>query len=227
MVTPVLAQISSSRLADNATDDGNWLMYSGSYSSLRFSPLDRISTDNVGRLKPLWVYQPPGSGSLEATPVVADGVMYMTSGPASVVALDLRSGNPLWQWSRPIAPTVLNLGFPRVNRGVAIFDSLVYVGTLDGYLVALDAKTGVFSVGSSRSATTRVATPSLRRRSSLTARSSSASAAARPASAVTSTRTMRRRANASGACTPCRRLASPEATRGLAIAGCTAPARHG
>ena len=143
MVTPVLAQVSSSRLANNATDDGNWLMYSGSYSSLRFSPLDQISTDNVGRLKPLWVYQPPGSGSLEATPVVADGVMYMTSGPASVVALDLRSGNPLWQWSRPIAPTVLNLGFPRVNRGVAIFDSLVYVGTLDGYLVALDARTGV------------------------------------------------------------------------------------
>ena len=123
MVTPVRAQVSSSRLANHATDDGNWLMYSGSYSSLRFSPLDRISTDNVGRLKPLWVYQPPGSGSLEATPVVADGVMYMTSGPASVVALDLRSGNPLWQWSRPIAPTVLNLGFPRVNRGVAILDN--------------------------------------------------------------------------------------------------------
>ena len=143
MVTPLLAQVSSSRLANNATDDGNWLMYSGSYSSLRFSPLDQISIDNVGRLKPLWVYQPPGSGSLEATPVVADGVMYMTSGPASVVALDLRSGNPLWQWSRPIAPTVLNLGFPRVNRGVAIFDNLVYVGTLDGYLVALDARTGV------------------------------------------------------------------------------------
>ena len=143
MVTPLLAQVSSSRLANNATDDGNWLMYSGSYSALRFSPLDQISIDNVGRLKPLWVYQPPGSGSLEATPVVADGVMYMTSAPASVVALDLRSGNPLWQWSRPIAPTVLNLGFPRVNRGVAIFDNLVYVGTLDGYLVALDARTGV------------------------------------------------------------------------------------
>jgi alcohol dehydrogenase (cytochrome c) len=143
MVTPVLAQVSSSRLANSATDDGNWLMYSGSYSSLRFSPLDRISTDNVGRLKPLWVYQPPGVGSLEATPLVADGVVYMTSGPASVVALDLRSGNPLWQWSRPIAPTVLNLGFPRANRGVAIVDSLVYVGTLDGYLVALDARTGV------------------------------------------------------------------------------------
>ena len=85
------------------------------------------------------MYQPPGAGSLEATPVVADGVMYMTSGPANVVALDLRSGRPIWHWSRPIPPSVLNLGFPRVNRGVAILDDSVYVGTLDGYLAALDA----------------------------------------------------------------------------------------
>jgi alcohol dehydrogenase (cytochrome c) len=141
-LAPVLAQVSSSRLANNATDGGNWLMYSGSYRSERFSPLDQISTANVGRLRPLWVYQPPGIGSIEGTPVVADGVMYVTSAPASVVALDLKSGRPLWEWSRPIAPGVLNLGFPRVNRGVAILDDTVYVGTLDGYLVALDAKGG-------------------------------------------------------------------------------------
>ena len=88
------------------------------------------------------MYQPPGIGSIEGTPVVADGVMYVTSAPASVVALDLKSGRPIWEWSRPIAPSVLNLGFPRVNRGVAILDNTVYVGTLDGYLVALDAKGG-------------------------------------------------------------------------------------
>ena len=57
-----------------------------------------------------------------------------------VAALDLKSGKPLWEWTRPIAPSVLNLGFPRVNRGVAILDNMVYVGTLDGYLVALDAQ---------------------------------------------------------------------------------------
>jgi glucose dehydrogenase len=99
-VAPVLAQVSSSRLATNATDAGNWLMYSGAYTSQRFSPLDQISSTNVSRLKPLWVYQPPGVGSLEGTPVVADGVMYVTSAPASVVALDLRSGRPIWEWSR-------------------------------------------------------------------------------------------------------------------------------
>ena len=141
-LTPMAAQVSSSRLATQATADGNWLIYSGAYTSQRYSPLDQLSPSNVNRLKPLWVYQPPGAGSLEGTPVVADGVMYVTSAPASVVALDLRSGRPIWEWSRPIAPSVLNLGFPRVNRGVAILDNMVYVGTLDGFLVALDARSG-------------------------------------------------------------------------------------
>ena len=122
---------------------GDWLMYSGSYSSHRFSPLTQITTENVARLKPAWVYQPPGTGSLETTPVVVNGVMFATSGPTNVAALDLRSGKPLWEWTRPIAASVLNLGFPRVNRGVAVVNNTVYVGTLDGYLVALDAKTGI------------------------------------------------------------------------------------
>jgi alcohol dehydrogenase (cytochrome c) len=122
---------------------GDWLMYSGTYSSHRFSPLTQITAGNVARLKPVWVYQPPGTGALETTPVVVNGVMYATSGPTTVAALDLRSGKPLWEWTRPIAASVLNLGFPRVNRGVAVVENTVYVGTLDGFLVALDAKSGV------------------------------------------------------------------------------------
>src|ERR1700738_1721240 len=123
--------------------DGQWLTYSGSSSSHRFSPLTQISSANVGRLRPVWVYQPPGTGSLETTPVVAGGVMYVTSGPTNVAALDLKSGKPIWEWTRPIAASVLNLGFPRVNRGVGILDSTIYVGTLDGSLVALDARSGI------------------------------------------------------------------------------------
>ena len=68
MGASLLAQVSPSRLASNATDAGNWLMYSGSYTSHRFSPLDQISPANVSRLKPLWIYQPPGVGSLEGGP---------------------------------------------------------------------------------------------------------------------------------------------------------------
>lgn len=137
---PVVAQL---RLADSPTADGQWLMYSGSYSSHRFSPLRQISSENVGRLQPIWVYQPPGTGALESTPLFANGILYVTAGPTAVSAVDVRSGKALWEWSRPIAPSVLNLGFPRVNRGVAMLDNTLYVGTLDGYLVALDARTGV------------------------------------------------------------------------------------
>jgi alcohol dehydrogenase (cytochrome c) len=122
--------------------DGQWLMYSGSYSSHRFSPLTQITADNVSKLRPVWVYQPPGTGSVESTPVVVNGVMYVTSGPTMVAALDLKSGKPLWEWTRPIASTVLNLGFPRVNRGVAVLDNMVYAGSIAGHLAALDAKSG-------------------------------------------------------------------------------------
>jgi alcohol dehydrogenase (cytochrome c) len=120
-----------------------WQTYSGAHSGQRFSPLAQITTSNITRLRTAWVYQPPGTFSLEGTPIVSGGIMYVTSGPANVVALDPKSATAIWQWSRPIPAGVLNLGFPRVNRGVAIADGTIYVGTLDGYLVALDAKSGI------------------------------------------------------------------------------------
>ena len=144
LVLVAVARITAQmNLAGSPTVDGQWLMYSGSYFSHRHSPLRQITAENVARLRPAWVYQPPGTGALETTPLLADGVLYVTSGPTSVAAVDVKSGRPLWEWTRPIAASVLNLGFPRVNRGIAIRDALVYVGTLDGYLVALDAKAGI------------------------------------------------------------------------------------
>ena len=79
-----------------AAQDGQWLMYSGSYSSQRYSPLAQLTPETVGKLRPVWVYQPPGTGSVESTPIVANGVMYVTSGPTMVAALDLQSGKSLW-----------------------------------------------------------------------------------------------------------------------------------
>ena len=145
LLRPTLLRFALLLLASTTllAQDGQWLMYSGAYSSHRFSPLTQLTPDNVAKLRPVWVYQPPGTGSVEATPVVAHGIMYVTSGPTMVAALDLRSGRTLWEWTRPIAASVLNLGFPRVNRGVAILDNTVYVGTLDGYLFALDATAGI------------------------------------------------------------------------------------
>jgi alcohol dehydrogenase (cytochrome c) len=137
----VLAQREPASPGD-AIQKGEWHTYSGTHQSHRYSPLTQISTANVASLRPVWMYQPPGTGPLEGTPIVANGIMYVTSGPAAVVALSMKSGRPVWQWSRPISGSVLNLGFPRVNRGVAILDETVFVGTLDGYLVALDARSG-------------------------------------------------------------------------------------
>src|SRR5262249_28031659 len=142
-VWPLAVLIAAVTATSLVAQDGQWLMYSGSYSSHRYSPLTQLTPANVAKLRPVWVYQPPGTGSVESTPLVVNDVMYVTSGPTMVAALDLRSGKALWEWTQPIAASVLNLGFPRVNRGVAVRENMVYVGTLDGYLVALDARSGV------------------------------------------------------------------------------------
>jgi alcohol dehydrogenase (cytochrome c) len=130
------------RLVNAASEPHNWLSYSGGYASERFSPLDQIDKENVGQLRVEWVYQ-TSPGLVETTPVVVDGVMYLTEPPSTVVALDARTGRRIWRWDANIPDETLNIGFPRVNRGVAVLDSTVYVGTLDARLVALDAESGV------------------------------------------------------------------------------------
>jgi alcohol dehydrogenase (cytochrome c) len=136
------AQIPYERIARAESEPASWLTYSGSYRSHRFSPLKEIGPDNVAALRPTWVYQVKEPGLVETTPVVADGVVYLTEPPSTVTALDVRSGRRLWTWSPSMPEDVLALGFPPVNRGVAILDETVFVGTLDAHLVALDAKSG-------------------------------------------------------------------------------------
>ena len=88
------------------------------------------------------MYQIKEPGLIETTPLVVDGVMYLTEPPSAVTALDVRSGSRLWRWSRTLPRDVRTLGFPPANRGVALLDETVFVGTLDAHLVALDAKSG-------------------------------------------------------------------------------------
>jgi alcohol dehydrogenase (cytochrome c) len=137
------AQVPYDRIAAVAKEPGSWLTYSGNYAAHRFSPLEHLTPANVARLKPVWIYQIKEPGLIETTPLVADGVMYITEPPSTVTALELRSGRLLWSWSRPTPRSVRTIGFPRVNRGAALLAESVYVGTLDAHLVALDAKTGV------------------------------------------------------------------------------------
>ncbi|HLO82760.1 MAG TPA: PQQ-dependent dehydrogenase, methanol/ethanol family, partial [Chitinophagaceae bacterium] len=126
-----------------ANDDSlNWLTYSGNYQSHRFSPLSMINTGNVSKLSVAWVYQTQ-PGLVETTPIVVDGIMYITEPPSTVTALDVKTGRKIWSWSPQMARNLKTLGFPAVNRGVAILDETIFVGTLDAHVVALDAKSGL------------------------------------------------------------------------------------
>lgn len=137
-----LAQVSYDRIVKSAAEPGNWLTYSGNYSAHRFSPLSQLTPTNVAGLRPVWVYQVRERGGVETTPLVFDGVMYVTEPPTVVTALDLRTGRPLWTWERPLPKGLQTIGFGKVNRGVAALGDMVYVGTLDAHLIALDARSG-------------------------------------------------------------------------------------
>ena len=91
------AQVTYSRLRAARSEPGSWLTYSGAYDGWRYSPLDQIHTRNVAGLRPAWVYQAEERGSFQASPLVIDGVMYLTEPRGPVVALDARTGRRLWR----------------------------------------------------------------------------------------------------------------------------------
>jgi len=136
------AQIPYQRIAGADGDPSSWLTYSGNYQAQRFSALTQISRQNVTQLKPAWVYQMRNSGIVETTPIVADGVMYITEPPSTVTALDVRTGRPLWTYTPNIPNDVIIIGSPPVNRGVAVLDDLVFIGTVHTHLIALDRRSG-------------------------------------------------------------------------------------
>jgi alcohol dehydrogenase (cytochrome c) len=136
------AQVTSDRLLRAAQEPQNWLTYSGGYASHRHSQLKQIDASNVKRLQQAWVFQVDSSlQNFEATPIVADGVMYFTQPINDVVALDAKSGRVYWIYRHNLPPDIKPC-CGSVNRGVAVLGDRVFYGTLDGQLIALDAKTG-------------------------------------------------------------------------------------
>jgi alcohol dehydrogenase (cytochrome c) len=141
---PLAGGVSYQRLTNAAAEPHNWMMYWGNYHSTHYSALNQINPNNVRQLKTAWSFPVLGGNSvLEATPLVVDGVMYTTGSgnPATVTALDARSGRQIWRWTRQqkvVNPYEIN----PFARGVAILGNRVFVGTLDGWLIALDARTG-------------------------------------------------------------------------------------
>lgn len=123
-------------------DSNEWRMYSRTYSGWRFSPLSQINIENVNKLRLFWARQLNTPETVvEATPIVIDGVMFITEPPNSVLAIDARNGDVFWSYRREITEK-LSLCCGRVNRGVAVLGDRVYFGTLDAHLVALEAKNG-------------------------------------------------------------------------------------
>jgi alcohol dehydrogenase (cytochrome c) len=131
-------------LLDGQKDPTKWLMFGGDYTSQRHSPLTQITPQNVDRLVPQWLFQSqiaaPGRG-FETTPIVLDGVMYITGNNNHAWALDARTGRQIWHYQRRL-PEVLRVCCGMVNRGFAILGQKLYMGTLDAHLIALDSKTG-------------------------------------------------------------------------------------
>jgi len=136
-----MAQVTFDKIRNAGKNPGDWLTYSGNLQGHRFSPLKEITPANVSNLKVKWVLQLHDGGS-ETSPVVVGDVMYIT-GPQSATALDTRTGRTLWTWKRILPKDYHSIGFGHVNRGPAVLGDMLYVTTLDCYLVALDLKSGV------------------------------------------------------------------------------------
>ncbi len=140
-VAPALAQVSSTRLANAAREPEQWLTYSGAYNGNRYSALDQINRRNVEKLSLQWVFQTGVKGDHETTPLVVDGVMYLTTPQNHAFALDVRTGRPLWHYERSL-PEKMSLCCGPQNRGFGILGDRLFLATLDAHIVALDSKTG-------------------------------------------------------------------------------------
>jgi quinohemoprotein ethanol dehydrogenase len=137
------ANVDDARLARAEQDADNWLIYNGGWREQRYSALDRINANNVSRLKPAWFFEFDTTRGQESTPLVVDGVMYVTTAWSKVYALDAKTGEQLWRYD-PDVPGIagVNACCDVDNRGAAVYKGKVFLATIDGRLIALDAGSG-------------------------------------------------------------------------------------
>ena len=138
---PFFSPVTWERLVNAADEPHNWLMFSGTLDSKRFSRLDQIHNRNVAGLELKWAHHIPQLGRAETTPLVVDGVMFITESPSNLVAVDAATGRPFWRYDHEL-PDDLRICCGRNNRGVAILGETLYMSTLDAHLVAIDARSG-------------------------------------------------------------------------------------
>ncbi len=135
--------VTAERIENAAAEPGNWLSHGRTYSEQRFSPLGQVNTANIGSLRLAWYYDFQDPNVVEATPLVVDGRMYVTAAMGKVYAVDAANGEELWRYDPEVPMKALVRACCQpVNRGVAVWNDKVFVGTLDGRLVALEAASG-------------------------------------------------------------------------------------
>src|SRR5215203_3437626 len=146
---PVAKGVTYERILNARDEPHNWLTYYGAYDGQRYSPLDQINASNVSKLKPEWVYQVGSMGlhsgastyAWEASPIVVDGIMYVSAWDGQLFALDATNGHELWRYKHA-SPFDVSLCCGNVNRGVAVAEGKVFMTTLNAHVIALDAETG-------------------------------------------------------------------------------------
>ena len=133
--------VTQDQLNAAAGDESNFLHTNGNYVQTRYFPGKQINTSNVGKLRAAWIFQTEVQEVLATTPIIANGVMYVTTAFNHVYALNAKTGEEYWHYKHAMAPVTTSCCGP-INRGVAVYDDKVYLATVDAKLVALDAKTG-------------------------------------------------------------------------------------
>ncbi len=140
---PAARVVDTARIAAAESEPGNWLTHGGTYNEQRYSRLQQVNNGNVNQLGLAWSFELDTSRGQEGTPLVVDGVMYVTTAWSKVVALDAGTGRRLWAYDPKVpGATGIRACCDVVNRGAAFYAGKVYVGTLDGRLIALNARTG-------------------------------------------------------------------------------------
>jgi alcohol dehydrogenase (cytochrome c) len=145
MTPPVLPLVTTQDLLDGLRHPSRWLTYSGDYTGQRHTPLKQITVENVPRLAAQWTFQAEGmviGRGFESTPLVMDGVLYITGNNNVAWAVDARSGRQIWRYRRPLPPGLTYGAGNPSNRGFAALGDRLFMSTLDGHLLAFDRNTG-------------------------------------------------------------------------------------
>ncbi len=135
------AQVTYDRLVNAREEQQNWLTYWGDYSAVRHRDLKQVNTSNVKDLRLEWMFQTGVGGTIQAVPLIVDGVMYVTGGEGTAFAIDAKTGRQLWRYKYPL-PANKEFVNGTVNRGLAILGDRVFMAVPNAHVVALDTRTG-------------------------------------------------------------------------------------